>query len=107
MQHIASEPATETEQTFGKLSISTVIITIVKLLEEERSRQVFHRNGKFRCFRGEPSYDRRYAIEKLELTGMEALFCGDQDEEASEDNAVEGEEVSEEYSSEEDDANVG
>ena len=38
---------------------------------------------------------------------MEALFCGDQDEEASEDNAVEGEEVSEEHSSEEDDANVG
>ena len=38
---------------------------------------------------------------------MEALFCGDQDEEASEENTVEGEEVSEEYSSEEDDANVG
>ena len=65
VQHIALEPATETEQTFGKLSISAVITTIVKLLEEERSRQVFHRNGKFRCFRGEPSYDRRYAIEKL------------------------------------------
>ena len=51
VQHIALEPATETEQTFGKLSISTVITTIVKLLEEERSQQVFHRNEKFRCNR--------------------------------------------------------
>ena len=51
VQDNAMEPATETEQTFGKLSISTVITTIVKLLEEERSQQVFHRNGKFRCNR--------------------------------------------------------
>ena len=45
------------------------------------------------------------SIEKLELTGMEALFCRDEGEEASEENAVEGEEALEEYSSEEDDAN--
>ena len=70
------EPATETKQAFDKLPISTVITTIVKLLEEGRCKfeNVFHRNGKFRGFTGEFSDDRRAAIEKLELTRMEALW---------------------------------
>lgn len=39
------------------------------------------------------------------MTGMEALFCEDQGEEATEQNAIKGDEALEEYSSEEDDAN--
>ena len=61
---------------------------------EERcnSEHVFHPNGKFQCFTGKRN-DWRDAIEKLELA-VEALFWGDK-----------GDEASEEYSSEEDDAN--
>ena len=68
---------------------------IARLLEDERwnFEHLFHPNGKFHCFTGKLN-DRRDAIEKLDLTGMEALFWGD-----------EGDEASEEYSSEEDDAN--
>lgn len=68
---------------------------IGRLLEDERWKfeLVFHPNGKFQCFTGKPN-DRRDGIEKLELAGMEALFCGD-----------EGDEASKEYSSKEDDAN--
>ena len=40
----------------------------------------------------------------LELTEIDALICRDQAEEASEENVGKGEEASEEYSSEEDDA---
>ena len=106
VQDDAEEQSTETKQAFDKLPISTVITAIVKLLEGGRYKfeHVFHPNGKFHWFTGEPGV-RRGAIEKLESAGMEALFCGDEVKEASEENAVEGEEASEQYSSEDDDAN--
>lgn len=79
---------------------------IVKLLEKERCKfeHIFHRSGKFHCFTCELS-DRRDAIEKLKLAGTEALFCGDEGEKASEENAIEFEEASEECLREEDNAN--
>ena len=73
VQHNAMEPATETEQTFGKLPINTVITTIVKLLEEERSQQVFHRNEKFRCNR-EVRVDRDGSIRITQPGNVWKLF---------------------------------
>jgi len=91
------EQANETKQSLDKLPISTTVTaTDYHKINGRRKVQfehVFHSNVKFHCFTGKLN-DRRDAIAKLEWARMETLFWGD-----------EGDEASEEYSSEEDDAN--